>query len=733
MPTLVLSPSRAYLVVVALLAVHNAHCSRTELASGPRWTPPVQWNTDIHARLLNSCTQRGPESPRCRGYVGLQRDSELRTTMEPIGSLGGRPEISARGSAVIANGGRLFVRGDNSRGGLGLDSAREILDWTELQRPELFVTVSQNLDSLCAISHAGRAWCGGRIPVWSRQSVALQAIDAPLRFEQIVVGEGGVCALTTLNGKVYCWGGGALTGGELGTTSPTPVEIAMLPQTASIAVGNLYACAIDMIGVVRCWGWLLVEHAQRIRDARYWPVGGGASISSRLPAVVANVPLAKKVSISRGVACIVSTNSETWCWGDNALGQMGNGSTLGSFTPTRAFPAAAASDVAVGLRHICVRQGRDEIYCSGDDQYSAIGLQNRYLSSVPVPNRVAAVQLLASGCPRVLLSQDGLLREWHYGRDEFATNLLGARTVSAPARIESLSAAKDRACLITTDHKLFCWGDNLDAASGLNEPAFIEAPTEVSRLGNVTSVALAERYPASCATNDRGELFCWGFPPTPLLDNSTRLPRVVLQLAPLRSVSLSSATICGVTQDRRVQCTGRTNANGELGSGDRSPVLGVSTVAGLADVAQVAVLDDDHFSSSTCARTEIGEVWCWGANGSGQLANGTRDSSPLPVRVQSLPPVSQLSCGTAYCCALADSNVWCWGANEWGQLGDSTRVNRLVPTRVPSLDDVAQVVAGSATTCVRRVSGEMMCWGRDSRGEFGEVKALSTATPILLR
>jgi alpha-tubulin suppressor-like RCC1 family protein len=85
---------------------------------------------------------------------------------------------------------------------------------------------------------------------------------------------------------------------------------------------------------------------------------------------------------------------------------------------------------------------------------------------------------------------------------------------------------------------------------------------------------------------------------------------------------------------------------------------------------------------------------------------------------------------------LSDGRVFAWGANEDGQLGDGTRnfSSVPVPVRAPDggpgyLTGVVEVAANSNVSLARRHDGTVVAWGREDRGQRGN--AGTSADPLL--
>jgi len=85
-----------------------------------------------------------------------------------------------------------------------------------------------------------------------------------------------------------------------------------------------------------------------------------------------------------------------------------------------------------------------------------------------------------------------------------------------------------------------------------------------------------------------------------------------------------------------------------------------------------------------CGLTATGAAWCWGSNSNGQLGNGTIGGmNPVAAPVRGgLTFVSLSAGGNQTCGVTSDGSIFCWGANASGQLGDGTQTDRATPTRV---------------------------------------------------
>ncbi|MGO9900046.1 MAG: RCC1 domain-containing protein [Solirubrobacteraceae bacterium] len=125
---------------------------------------------------------------------------------------------------------------------------------------------------------------------------------------------------------------------------------------------------------------------------------------------------------------------------------------------------------------------------------------------------------------------------------------------------------------------------------------------------------------------------------------------------------------------------------GELGNGSTTSSSKPTVVTGLPRAASISALTSSWEGSG--ALLNNGAYYDWGYNAAGQLGNGSTADKTVPVRVKLPAAVSQVFQGGSgptngqTIAILADGSVCTWGDNDRGQLGDGTKASSNVPVRV---------------------------------------------------
>ena len=241
----------------------------------------------------------------------------------------------------------------------------------------------------------------------------------------------------------------------------------------------------------------------------------------------------------------------------------------------------------------------------------------------------------------------------------------------------------------------------------------------------------------TCGVTAAGAAYCWGYNSSGQLGDGTTTDRLTLVLVKAPAgVSFDSVTAgrlhtCGVTAAGTAYCWGG-NGFGQLGDGSTTNRLTPVLVVAPAGVS-FAVVDAGDFH--TCGVTAAGTAYCWGGNGIGQLGDGTTTDRSSPVLVQAPAGVSfaAVTAGAAHTCGVTAARVaYCWGANGSGQLGDGTTTDRLTPVLVAPGVSFAAVTAGRLHTCGVTAAGTAYCWGSNSVGQLGDGTITDRSSPVLV-
>src|SRR5215831_3513714 len=117
-----------------------------------------------------------------------------------------------------------------------------------------------------------------------------------------------------------------------------------------------------------------------------------------------------------------------------------------------------------------------------------------------------------------------------------------------------------------------------------------------------------------------------------------------------------------------------------------------------------------------------GTVVTWGLNKSGQLGNGTTDSTRMPGKVAIKGRVSAIAAGCVHALALREQGtVVSWGANGMGMLGDGSTERRVSPVDVVGIPGkVIAIAASQFRSAAITEDGALWVWGNHDDFPIGE-------------
>ncbi len=295
-----------------------------------------------------------------------------------------------------------------------------------------------------------------------------------------------------------------------------------------------------------------------------------------------------------------------------------------------------------------------------------------------------------------------------------------------------LSAGAAHTCALLTTGQVQCWGDNSSGQLGDGLWAGSPVPRDVLGTGPDTTSIVAGAY-HTCALSESGQLRCWGHNRYGQLGEGSTVsqPQAMQVLgldAAVDRVSAGRFHTCAVLADHSVHCWGH-NGRGQLGDGTTTDSMSPVKVSALTGKSSAIQCGESH----SCALELDGTMRCWGANGYGQLGDGSTTDSALPIPVLGLEGavVAMATLGYHTCALSSAGTEMCWGANYDGQLGDGTTINRPTPFEVSGLGGgVNAIAAGKWHSCALLGPTDLRCWGANSDGQLGDGSTTNHLVPV---
>lgn len=372
---------------VLAAAAALAGCDRAESPTGPEPAPtpavaaaaaPLAFR-QVDEGYQFTCGVTTDDLAYCWGHngVGQVGDGTGINRLVPTLVAGGRRWRHVSAGIAHACGltteGRIFCWGYNFKGEVGDSTTSRRYAPVPVYGGRRWIQVRAGNMHTCAITTGAVTYCWGQnlfgelgigTLVAKRRLIPTKVVGG-IAFASLSGRNFHVCGLTG-TGKAYCWGNNEY--GRLGDgtttirTSPRAVAGARLYR--SINAGGAHSCALGKNDRVYCWGHN--DNGQ---------LGDGTTADHLTPRPISSSIVFGSVSTSRGSStCSVTGGGAAYCWGDNELGQLGDGSTTDRLRPAAVAGATGFEGVIPGALHSCgVARSSHAAYCWGDNTDGQLG------------------------------------------------------------------------------------------------------------------------------------------------------------------------------------------------------------------------------------------------------------------------------------------------------------------------------------------------------------------------
>jgi len=338
------------------------------------------------------------------------------------------------------------------------------------------------------------------------------------------VGHGGAAAqvasgfltslIRTADGRVWSFGRDLLTGADNDRfeVHRVPARVPGLANVSAVSLGVSHALAIHGMGVVSAWG-----------ENGTGQLGDGTTAARAAPVVVAGLPPIARVAAGWNFSLALAGDGTLWSWGSDARGQLGQGATTStSPTPVRvvSLPTMAITAIAAGGGHALALMSDGSVWAWGDNAEGQLGdgTTTSRSASVRVVGLTSVTAIAAGTAHSLALRADGTVWAWgkntsgQLGDGTTAPRLIAQRVAGLPS-VTAVAAGYAHSVARAVDGSLWGFGDSGQGqlATGPEAPLGTPSPhptaARVGSLAGVSDVAAGIDHTLAVTTDGR----VWAF------------------------------------------------------------------------------------------------------------------------------------------------------------------------------------------------------------------------------
>ncbi|MCH2534680.1 MAG: hypothetical protein MK008_09595 [Bdellovibrionales bacterium] len=612
----------------------------------------------------------------------------------------------------------------------------------------------------------------------------------PFTFKSIGLGTAHACGVLN-DDKIKCWGsnGGSGNGGaKLGVgladwidwgqevsqigENLKYVEINATDIPVDIQAGGYMSCGLFHPSgsvnnkFVKCWG----DHAYVAQGdtGSNNHIGDGQYEVRDLPALdfgaTAGVYV-NQLSVGFQHSCVLLDNGNAYCWGENTHGQIGintakdyvnsytnfvgdDDNEVGTSFQKVIDNGVSITQISAGRDHTCALFSNNRAKCWGWGSNGELGDGNEGYSH----------------------------KRGNTSGDMEALNFINVGTTdgTTPRNVKMIKAGSDHTCVILADNnQVKCFGENNYGQLGLGNT---DDKVWGSELGdNLAEVDLGTGLSAkdlylgedfTCAILNNDQIKCWGRNHKGQLgyEHTNNIGDDAGEIAAAPTVNLGTARtavafsggynhvgVCVLLDNGEVKCWGSNSYNNfarnDIAFGDEPGEMGANlpnlNIASGVKARQISL------NEAKCIISTDGEVYCWGEQWEGALANGNNDREidigrqihdlgnfPKAMTPSSLKALQLESSDRTTCVLFDDFTVRCWGDGGYGRPGIGIATNQNVEYSSQLGDNLTAINFGtdlypiSLTSshrgfCAILSDQSVKCWGANTYGMLGIESSVS--------
>lgn len=363
------------------------------------------------------------------------------------------------------------------------------------------------------------------------------------------------------------------------------------------------------------------------------------------------VPFNFRIGTGSEHSCLINDSGKAYCWGRNDNGQLGDGTMSNSNVPVAVSTAGVLSGktlthISSGRYVSCVIDSDGRLYCWGKNEAGVLGA-NASAGAVSLPVEVTGKGSLIGKTVKyvdvgpynaVAIDSDGAAHSWGPGSlgrngdgvstDRHVPILVKASGALAGKNLVKSSVGVHYSCVLDDAGRAYCWGLGSNGKLGSGNTGVQNDPTPVNVdgvLAGKTLVDISTGSSHSCAVDNQGDAYCWGF-----------------------------------------------GSNGRLGNGSNTDQnLPVSINTSLISGKKLVRIESSE--TATSALTDEGEVINWGSNGgAGGIPRLEADNISNPIFNKVLKNISTAADTNLNSVIDEDGIVYVTGPGLYGQIGNGT-------------------------------------------------------------